>query len=102
MVIHWYVDEIFSLLLEHLDLKSDDYNPESDPVKRKGLLEWTIADRQVTDMKKKYEECIKSRKLLGQQLRKRKIEKQEEAEASCKKLENDDKEVNIKCEVAPV
>lgn len=97
MVISWYVDEIFSLLLEHLDLKCDEYNPELDPVKRLGLNEWTILDRNVADMKRKYERHSKNRKLLyEQEQRKRKSEVKDEV--SCKKVELDST-INIKCEV---
>ncbi|XP_014293790.1 NAD-dependent protein deacetylase Sirt6 [Halyomorpha halys] len=74
MLLNGYVDQVMSLLLENLDLKIDNYNPEFDPVRKKGIHEWTIPDSQAGEMKKLYEIHLKQRKTYDEEQRKRKID----------------------------
>lgn len=95
MLLNGYVDQVMSLLLENLDLKIDDYNPEFDPVRKKGIHEWTIPDSKVSELKKLYEIHLKQRKTLDDEQKKRKIDDKSEvvpikkSDIKIEKSEND-------------
>nr|CAD7572123.1 unnamed protein product [Timema californicum] len=65
LVIHTYVDEMMTELMQLLDLSLPEYDADKDPTKQKHdpVIEWTIDQKQVSTMRKLYEaKCCKSTK----------------------------------------
>ncbi|XP_022201385.2 NAD-dependent protein deacetylase Sirt6 [Nilaparvata lugens] len=63
LLIHAYVDEIMSLLMENLGLAIPEYTRDKDPTYHRGLLEWTIPSFEVQRMRRMYEvTCCKMKR----------------------------------------
>lgn len=93
LLIHSYVDEVMSQLMEKLNLTIPEYSRDKDPIltsKYSQLVEWTIPQADVQKMRMMYEsKCCKGKN-------KRVIK--EEIITDGKKIKNEVNEKNIKCE----
>ncbi|XP_065223646.1 NAD-dependent protein deacetylase Sirt6 [Planococcus citri] len=65
LLIHTYVDDIMTLLMQELGLELPDFDRKLDPSKREksSIVEWTIPDAEVKRMRLLYEQnCCKNKK----------------------------------------
>ncbi|RZF33397.1 hypothetical protein LSTR_LSTR015358 [Laodelphax striatellus] len=96
LLIHAYVDEIMTLLMDNLGLAIPEYSRDKDPTYHRGLLEWTIPSFEVQRMRRMYEVtcCKMKRTKLKSDLedyknvKKVKLEKVEREEMKPHNMEN--------------
>uniref|UniRef100_A0A1B6K2Q4 protein acetyllysine N-acetyltransferase n=1 Tax=Homalodisca liturata TaxID=320908 RepID=A0A1B6K2Q4_9HEMI len=63
LLIHMYVDDILTQLMEKLGLMIPEYSRPDDPTMARRMVEWTILDSEVQTMRRLYEKtCCKGKK----------------------------------------
>ncbi|XP_046679526.1 LOW QUALITY PROTEIN: NAD-dependent protein deacetylase Sirt6-like [Homalodisca vitripennis] len=63
LLIHTYVDDILTQLMEKLGLTIPEYSRPDDPTMARRMVEWTILDSEVQTMRRLYEKtCCKGKK----------------------------------------